>query len=244
MRPPVSWPGRPPPGGGVSPTLGVVGLRVVIADDHAIVAEGIASLVATTADIEVVGTAGALGQLLAVVDDVEPDVVVTDIRMPPTHTDEGIQAAGLLRERHPQTGVVVLSLYAEPGYARTLLGDGTAGRAYLLKSRVRDVDELVGAIRSVADGDSVVDPRVVDALLSPADPSALGELDHLTQREREVLAEMASGQSNASIAQRLCLSPKTIEKHVSAIFSKLGLTEEWTLNRRVVAVLAWLDGQR
>jgi DNA-binding NarL/FixJ family response regulator len=219
-----------------------MGWRVVIADDHALVRDGVVSLLAATDDIEVVGTAGDRDRLLAIVDEAEPDVVVTDIRMPPTHTTEGIEAAAAIRARQPGVGVVVLSMYAEPEYVRTLLGDGTAGRAYLLKSRVRDVKELAGAIRAVADGGSVVDPKVVEVLLSQ--DSDRSELDELTGREREVLAEMAAGHSNASIAQRLYLSGKTVEKHISTIFLKLGLTEETSVNRRVVAVLAWLEGNR
>jgi DNA-binding NarL/FixJ family response regulator len=217
---------------------------VVIADDHALVRDGIVSLLATTADVEVAGTAGDLRRLLEIVDEVEPDVVVTDIRMPPSHTTEGIEGAAAIRERHPDIGVVVLSQYAEPEYVRALLGDGTSGRAYLLKSRVRDVDELVGAIRAVARGGSVVDPRVVEVLLSPDNASKPSELDELTEREREVLAEMAAGRSNASIAERLYMSGKTVEKHVSAIFSKLGIAEEASVNRRVVAVVAWLERGR
>jgi DNA-binding NarL/FixJ family response regulator len=179
-----------------------------------------------------------------VVDEVRPDVVVTDIRMPPSHTTEGIEGAATIRERHPAIGVVVLSQYAEPEYIRTLLGDGTSGRAYLLKARVRDVDELAGAIRAVAGGGSVIDPNVVEVLLSPDDATRRGELDELTDREREVLAEMAAGRSNASIAGRLYMSRKTVEKHVSAIFSKLGIAEEPSINRRVVAVVAWIGRAR
>jgi DNA-binding NarL/FixJ family response regulator len=216
----------------------------VIAEDHGLVRDGIVSLLATTSDIEVIGTAADLAGLLRVVEEVEPDVVVTDIRMPPSHTTEGIQAAATLRERHPAIGVVVLSQYAEPEYVRTLLGDGTSGRAYLLKSRVRDVDELAGAIRAVAGGGSVVDPQIVDVLLAPGPAARRSEVDDLTEREREVLAEMAAGRSNASIATRLYLSGKTVEKHVSAIFLKLGITEEKSVNRRVVAVLTWLQRDR
>jgi DNA-binding NarL/FixJ family response regulator len=225
-------------------TLRHVGLRVVIADDHALVRDGIASLLATTPDIEVAGMASDLHQLLEVVGEVEPDVVVTDIRMPPSHTTEGIEGAAVIRERGPGIGVVVLSQYAEPEYVRTLLGDGTSGRAYLLKSRVRDIDELAGAIRSVAGGGSVVDPGVVEVLLSPDSASKPSALDELTEREREVLAEMAAGRSNAAIAERLYMSGKTVEKHVSAIFSKLGIAEEASVNRRVVAVVAWLERAR
>ena len=217
-----------------------MGLRIVIADDHALVRDGVVSLLAGTGDIEVIGTAGDPQELLKLVEDLEPDVAVTDIRMPPTHTTEGIEAAALMQERRPGIGVVVLSQYAEPEYARRLLGDGTAGRAYLLKSRVRDVEELVRAIRAVADGGSVVDPQVVDVLLSPGGGEA-SEIDELTDREREVLGEMAAGRSNASIAERLYMSGKTVEKHVSSIFSKLGLVEEPSVNRRVAAVITWLD---
>lgn len=222
-------------------TLRDVGLRVVIADDHALVRDGIVSLLATCGDIEVAGTASDLPGLLAVVDEVRPDVVVTDIRMPPSYTTEGIEGAATIRERHPAIGVVVLSQYAEPLSIRRLLGDGTSGRAYLLKARVRDVDELAGAIRAVAGGGSVIDPRVVEVLLSRNGADKPGELDELTDREREVLSEMAAGRSNASIAERLYMSPKTVEKHVSAIFSKLGIAEQPNVNRRVVAVVAWIE---
>jgi DNA-binding NarL/FixJ family response regulator len=217
---------------------------VVIADDHALVRDGIVSLLATTPDIEVAGTASDLPGLLQVVDRVHPDVVVTDIRMPPSHTTEGIEGAAMIRERQPAVGVVVLSQYAEPEYIRTLLGDGTSGRAYLLKARVRDVDELARAIRAVAGGGSVVDPKVVEVLLAPDNASKRNELDDLTEREREVLTEMAAGRSNASIAEQLYMSDKTVEKHVSAIFSKLGIAEEASVNRRVVAVVAWLERAR
>jgi DNA-binding NarL/FixJ family response regulator len=219
-------------------------LRVVIADDHALMREGLVSLLTDQAGIEVAGTAGSLPELLGVVDEAKPDVLVTDIRMPPTNTAEGIEAAAELRTGYPDLGVVVLSQYAEPEYVRRLLGDGTAGRAYLLKSRVSEVEQLVGAIRAVAGGGSVIDPRVVEVLLSPAEAGERTELDELTGREREVLAEMAAGRSNMAIAERLYLSERTVEKHVSTIFSKLGLTEEASVNRRVAAVLAWLESGR
>ena len=221
-----------------------VGVRAVIADDHGLVRDGLVSLLAAAPDIEVAGTAGDLPELLRVVDDVRPDVVVTDIRMPPTHTAEGIEAATAIRERHPAIGVVVLSQYAAPEYVRSLLGDGTSGRAYLLKARVRDVDELARAIRAVAAGGSVIDPRIVEVLLSLETASESSELDSLTDREREVLAEMAAGRSNAAIAEGLYMSPKTVESHVRQIFLKLGIREEASVNRRVVAVVAWLQGGR
>ena len=218
--------------------------RVVVADDHALVRDGIVSLLASIDDFDVVGVAGDVAELLRLVDTDRPDVVVTDIRMPPTHTTEGVHAAATIRERYPDIGVVVLSMYTEPDYVRMLLGDGTAGRGYLLKSRVRDVDELAGAIRAVAAGGSVIDPQVVDVLLSSERASTRRKLDELSDRERDVLAEMAAGRSNAAIGEHLYMSGKTVEKHVRAIFVKLGLGEELTLNRRVVAVVTWLESSR
>jgi DNA-binding NarL/FixJ family response regulator len=217
-------------------------LRVVVADDHALMRDGIVSLLAATADIEVVATARDAAELLQAVDATEPDVVVSDIRMPPTFTAEGIEAAQVIREKHPHIGVVILSMYAELQYVRALLADGTAGRAYLMKARVRDVDELAHAIRSVAAGNSVVDPSVVEVLLSPERSAESSRLAGLTDRERAVLAEMAAGRSNNAIAERLFVSPKTVEKHVRAIFAKLDIAEETTVNRRVIAVVTWLDG--
>jgi DNA-binding NarL/FixJ family response regulator len=163
--------------------------------------------------------------------------------MPPTGTDEGIRAAAELRERRPDIGVVVLSQYSEPSYALALLGNGSAGRAYLLKERVGAVGELIRAINEVAEGRSVIDPAVVEALVQ-ATSRRRSPLDHLTTREREVLAEMATGRTNAAIAQSLILSERAVEKHTNAIFSKLGLTEEKDVNRRVAAVLLYLAEQR
>ena len=189
------------------------------------------------------GTANDLPGLLALVEEVEPDVVVTDIRMPPTGTDEGVQAAAHLRRHRPDIGVVVLSQYANPEYALALLSDGSARRAYLLKESVAGVDELVRAIQTVADGGSVVDPAVVDSLVGASAPRRPSDLDRLTSREMETLAEMAQGKNNAAIAASLFLSERAVEKHTNAIFSKLGLTEEEDVNRRVKAVLIYLGGQ-
>jgi DNA-binding NarL/FixJ family response regulator len=219
-------------------------IRVVVADDHALVRDGVVSLLGTAEDVEVVGTADDLPGLLRMVDELTPDVVITDIRMPPTFADEGVEAATSICRRHLGTGVVVLTMYAEPEYARALLGEGTAGRAYLLKSRVRDVDELLHAVRSVAAGESVVDPRIVDVLLSPSGAAPVGRLAELSQREREVLAAMAAGCSNSAIAEQLYMSSKTVEKHVRAIFTKLDIPEEPTVNRRVAAVVRWLERAR
>jgi DNA-binding NarL/FixJ family response regulator len=190
-----------------------------------------------------VGTANDLPGLLALVEEVDPDVVVTDIRMPPTGTDEGVQAAAHLRQHRPDIGVVVLSQYANPEYALALLSDGSARRAYLLKESVAGVDELVRAIQTVADGGSVVDPAVVDSLVGASAPRRPSDLDRLTSREMETLAEMAQGKNNAAIAASLFLSERAVEKHTNAIFSKLGLTEEEDVNRRVKAVLIYLGGQ-
>jgi DNA-binding NarL/FixJ family response regulator len=169
-----------------------------------------------------------------------PEVVITDIRMPPTQTDEGIRAANAIRTSHPGTGVVVLSQYVEPAYALKLFEQGSEGRAYLLKERVADLDELGGAIRRVAQGGSVVDPRVMDALIQSNSEGASTVLDRLTDREREVLAEMAKGGSNAAIGEALFISARSVEKHVNTIFTKLDLIPTDDVNRRVRAVLIYL----
>jgi DNA-binding NarL/FixJ family response regulator len=215
-------------------------LRVVLAEDNALLREGLSRLIAAEPDLELAGTCSDLPGLLAAVDEEPPDVVVTDIRMPPSGTDEGIRAANSVRERHPGVGVVVLSQYANPDYALALLEGGSARRAYLLKERVGDVGELLGAIREVARGGSVVDPKVVDALVTATSRAVKSDLDRLTPRESEILGEMATGKSNAAIAASLILSERAVEKHTNSIFSKLGLTEEPDVNRRVKAVLLYL----
>ena len=218
-------------------------VRVVLAEDNTLLRQGVEKLIALQDGLELVGTAGDLPGLLALVEEVEPDVVVTDIRMPPTGTDEGIQAAAHFREHRPGLGVVVLSQYANPEYALALLADGSARRAYLLKESVAGVDELARAIRTVGDGGSMVDPAVVDSLVVASAPRRPSDLDRLTSRETETLAEMAQGKNNAAIAASLFLSERAVEKHTNAIFSKLGLTEEEDVNRRVKAVLIYLGGQ-
>ncbi len=217
-------------------------IRIVLAEDHVLFREGIHQLVDREDDLEVVGTASDESELIALVDDLAPDVVVTDIRMPPTGTDEGVRAAARFSDSHPAMGVVVLSQYASPAYAVALLDRGSAGRAYLLKESVADVGQLVAAIRSVADGGSVIDPSVVDSLVEARSKKSSG-LDRLTPREREVLAEMAQGKSNGAIAAALVLSERAVEKHINSIFSKLGLTEEPQTNRRVKAVLMLLSSE-
>ncbi|GAC1308576.1 MAG: response regulator transcription factor [Acidimicrobiales bacterium] len=215
-------------------------IRIVLAEDNALLRAGISKLVEAETDLELVGTAGDLAGLLALVEETTPDVVVTDIRMPPTSTDEGIQAAAQLRDTHPQIGVVVLSLYSNPAYALALLAQGSSGRAYLLKERVSGVDDLLEAIRQVSTGGSVIDPEVVDALVKANARRPASDLERLTSRETEILAEMAQGKSNAAIAGALVLSARAVEKHTNSIFSKLGLSEEKDLNRRVKAVLVYL----
>src|SRR4051794_15655912 len=194
-------------------------------------------------DLELVGSSEDLDGLLALVDAENPDVVVTDIRMPPTGTDEGVRAARRLRDSHPQTGVVVLSHYLEPSYALSLFDGGAWGRGYLLKERMSDVSQLTAAIREVARGGSVVDPKVVDTLLA-ARAAGRSQLATLTPRERETLSEMASGKNNTAIAEALVLSERAVEKHITAVFLKLGLSEEADVHRRVKAVLMYLSEQR
>jgi DNA-binding NarL/FixJ family response regulator len=216
-----------------------VPIRVVLAEDNTLLREGVARLLERAQGIDLVGSASDLPELEALIASEEPDLVVTDIRMPPTGTDEGIQIAARLREERPNVGVVVLSQYADPAYALALLEGGSEGRAYGLKERVSDVDELLAAIREVASGGSVIDSKVVESLVSTKRP-ATSDLDRLTPREREILGEMAQGKSNAAIAATLVLSTRAVEKHTNSIFSKLGLSEEVDLNRRVKAVLLYL----
>ena len=221
-------------------TLTAVTIRVVLAEDNALLRHGLVRLIGASDDITLVGSAADLPGLMALIDEHDPHVVVTDIRMPPTHTDEGISVAAELRTSRPDTGVLLLSQYAEATYALTLLADGTARRGYLLKERVADGDELSEAIRRVAGGGSVIDPTVIEGLVA-ANRATPSRLDALTPRELEVLGEMAQGKSNASIAAALVLSERAIEKHTNSIFSKLGLSEERDLNRRVSAVLVYLQ---
>jgi DNA-binding NarL/FixJ family response regulator len=216
-------------------------IRVVLAEDNVLLREGVSRLVSANADFELAGVASDLPELLALIEEQDPDVVITDIRMPPTGTDEGIKAAAWLRDHRPQVGVVVLSQYAAPGYALALLEHGSAGRAYLLKERVASADELARAIRTVAQGGSVIDPLVVDELVRSRAQRRTSSLSSLTPREAEILAEMAQGKSNAAIAATLTVSERAVEKHTNSIFAKLGLSEEKDLNRRVKAVLLHLS---
>jgi len=218
-----------------------VAIRVVIAEDNFLLRDGVSRLLRTVDDIDVVGLAGDYDELLAAVDEQHPDVVLTDIRMPPTGTDEGIRAATEIRRRAPHTSVVVLSQHASAAYAIALLDNGSDGRAYLLKDRVSDADQLIAAIRTVAGGGSVIDPKVVDELLAARTRSTRTAMSFLTPRERDVLGEMAQGKSNAAIAATFTLSERGVEKHINSIFSKLHLSEEPDVNRRVKAVLLFLS---
>jgi len=215
-------------------------IRVLVAEDNYLVREGVTRLLATEPDVEVVGACEDLDGLLAAVAADPPDVVLTDIRMPPTGTDEGVRAANELRSSHPEVGVVVLSQFVEPGYALALLEEGSERRAYLLKERVSDVDQLLHAIREVAAGGSVIDPKVVEALVAARSRRRDSPIEHLTPREREVLAEMAQGRNNAAVAGALGLSERAVEKHINSVFAKLALSEEPDAHRRVRAVLVYL----
>lgn len=215
-------------------------LRLVVADDVLIVREGIVRMLDHHGGFEVVAVCGDLPELLAAVDEHEPHAVLTDIRMPPGFDDEGIRAATELRSSHPDVGVVVLSQHNEATWALELFALGSERRAYLLKERVADSAQLATAIREVASGGSVVDPKVVEALMAANTPRR-SVLDALTQREREVLAQIAQGKSNAAVAESLYLSVRAVEKHINALFSKLGLGGETDVHRRVTAVLLYLS---
>jgi DNA-binding NarL/FixJ family response regulator len=215
-------------------------IRLVLAEDHYLVREGIRRLLETWPDLEVAAVCGDLGSLLAAVEAEHPDVVVTDIRMPPGDANEGIQAAERLRETNPDVGVVVLSQYANPSYALALLERGSARRAYLLKERVKDLEQLVTAIHAVAEGGSVIDPKVVEALVAENARSEESPLNELTPRERDVLHEMAAGKSNAAIAEALFLTERSVQKVIHSIFLKLGLTWETSVDKRVKAVILYL----
>jgi len=218
-----------------------MGLRVVVAEDSLLMREGIRQIIDRQPDLDVVADCidlPALRQVLAI--DL-PDVIVTDVRMPPSFTDEGIRIAVELRDSHPHIGVVVLSQYAEPAYANQLLGGGSARRAYLLKERVSEPNQLAEAIRTVAQGGSVIDPTVVDLLVAASSRTPSSPLAALSPRELEVLDEVAQGKSNAGVAAALFLTERAVEKHINALFAKLGLGVTPDLNRRVAAVLLHLS---
>src|SRR5215203_732804 len=217
-----------------------MGLRLVIAEDDLLTREGLRSLLERAEGVDLMAVCADYDELLAAVDEHVPDVVLTDIRMPPTGTDEGVRAAVALRASHPDVGVVVLSQYDDPEFALALFEDGSQGRAYLLKERMSDRTQVVAAIHAVAAGESVVDPKIVDALVRGR--GAQSPLARLSPRELEVLGEMATGKDNSAIASALVLSIRAVEKHINGIFSKLDLAEESDVHKRVKAVLLYLSG--
>lgn len=218
-------------------------LRLVVADDHFLVREGMRQLLASHPDVQVLAACADLPELVEAVKVHTPDVVLTDIRMPPDHLDEGVQFALYCRVHHPGVGIILLSQYAQPTYVRTLLDQGAEGRGYLLKERVADVDELAAALRTVAAGGSVMDPEVIEALLHSKARRGDGRIGRLTPREREVLSGMAQGRTNAAIAETLVLSQRAVEKHINSIFAKLDLTGDQQRHPRVQAVLLYLAEQ-
>jgi DNA-binding NarL/FixJ family response regulator len=216
-------------------------IRVVLADDSYLVREALEHVLAAAEELSVVGSVADRDALLKAVDEERPDVVVTDIRMPPTASDEGLQVAARLRETHPDVGVVVLSQYAEPRYGLALLDGGSEGRAYLLKERIQHRGQLVAAIKAVAEGDSVIDARVVETLIEAQVRAERSPLAELTPRELEILSFVARGHSNQAIADELVLTKRAVEKHINAIFLKLGLTYAEDVSRRVKAALIYLS---
>jgi DNA-binding NarL/FixJ family response regulator len=219
---------------------GTRALRVVVADDSVVIREGLVMLLAAQPEVELVAACGDGNELERVIASEHPDVVVTDIRMPPSGDQEGIRVASRLRESAPRLGVVILSQHIEPDYAIELMSAGTSGRAYLLKDRLADADELIRAIRAVNAGGSAIDPIVVDALIAARARESRSPLAQLTPRELQILAQIAEGKSNSAIAQSLVLTKRAVEKHVNAIFAKLDLPDPTHVSRRVKAALLFL----
>ncbi len=217
-------------------------IRVLLAEDSFVMREGLVRILEAAEDIDVLGVFDDAERLREAIDADPPDVVVTDIRMPPTHTDEGIRLATELRATHPEVGVVVLSQHAEPVYALALFAESIDRRAYLLKERVRDGHELQRAVRDVADGGAAVDSRIVEELLRSRTNGADGRLETLSDREREILRLLAEGRSNHAIAAEVGITTRSVEHSINAIFSKLGLQRSDDVNRRVKAALLYLSG--
>ena len=215
-------------------------ITVLIAEDSFIVREGVRRLLATSPEVDVVASCSDLPEAMSALAELRPQVVLTDIRMPPTRTDEGIRLAEHCRRRFPGTGVVLLSQYVEAGYVKVLLAQGTEGRGYLLKERVAELDDLMGAVRSVARGGSAIDAKVVESLVLSRSRSGDPSMARLSPREREVLAAIAQGRTNAAVAGDLFLTQKAVEKHINSIFAKLGLTGDQRLHPRVRAALMYL----
>jgi DNA-binding NarL/FixJ family response regulator len=218
-----------------------VAVRVVLAEDDLLVREGLQQLLSSTADVELVASCTDADGLVEAIERERPDVVLTDIRMPPSRTDEGVRIAARLHETHPGIGVVVLSQHSDPAYVLKLLETGSDGRAYLLKERVRDRGQLSTAIRTVANGGSVIDPKIVEILVAARVRAENSPLRALTAREREVLGEIAEGKSNTAIAESLVLTKRAVEKHINSIFGKLGLADADDVSKRVKAALIFLS---
>jgi DNA-binding NarL/FixJ family response regulator len=218
-------------------------IRVVLAEDGVLAREGITRLLARAEDIELVATCEDVAEARAAVERERPDVLLTDIRMAPTFTDEGIRIAAELSSSHPEIGVLVLSQHAEPLYAMTLFEQGSEGRGYMLKERLKDEGELSRALRDVAAGGAIVDPHIVDLLLSAQERQVTSFLDRLTPREREILGLVAEGRSNSAIAESLGITKRGVERHINSIFGKLELGASEEVSRRVKATLAYLAGQ-
>jgi DNA-binding NarL/FixJ family response regulator len=216
-------------------------IRVIVAEDSYLIREILATVLAGAPEVELIAVCTNGKELKTAIGVWNPDVVLTDIRMPPSGAEEGVRVAAELRESHPNIGVVVLSQYAEPAYALALLDKGTSGRAYLLKERIRDKAELIGAIQAVAEGGSAIDPAIVDVLIQARSKAARSRLTELTPRERQLLAEIAAGKSNGAIAESLFLTKRAVEKHVNSIFAKLNLPETNDVSRRVKATLIYLS---
>jgi DNA-binding NarL/FixJ family response regulator len=217
-----------------------VAVRVVVAEDSVLVREGLEQLLASSPTVEVVASCADFDSLLEAVEREDPDLVLTDIRMPPTRTDEGIRLASRLRETHPDTGVIILSQFSEPAYVLELLQLGSDRRGYLLKERLKDRGQLVSAIDTVARGGSMIDPKIVEVLVAARTRAEHSPLHELTEREREVLAEIATGKSNSAIAESLVLTKRAVEKHINSIFMKLGLASAEDVSKRVTATLLFL----
>lgn len=215
-------------------------IRVIFAEDNYLIREGTSALLREIPGVELVAAVPDAESLFKALDVLEVDVVMTDIRMPPTNTTEGIEAARRIRTEHPGIGILVLSQYVELEYAESLLRDGSTGMGYLLKERVKDVEQLVRAIKEVRDGGVLLDPKVIDELVSARGGAKDDPLSQLTDREREVLEAMAQGMTNASIAKSLFMSDRAVERHINSLFAKLGLSEEKDVHRRVMAVLTYL----
>jgi DNA-binding NarL/FixJ family response regulator len=223
--------------------LRAVSIRVILGEDSYIVREGLRQVLAGSPQVEIVAECGDADSLLREIEEREPDVVLTDIRMPPTHTDEGVRLAAHLRAVYPRIGVVVLSQFADPGYVLQLLESGSDGRAYLLKERLHDRRQLIGAIEAVAIGQSVIDPKIVEVLVAAKARGERSPLSELTPRELEVLAAIAEGKSNAAISDTLVLTKRAVEKHINAIFLKLNLSHSQSaedVSPRVKAALVFL----